>query len=50
MSVEELADLVEVVYAILDDKNISLEEFELIRKQKVKEKGAFKENLAGAKH
>ena len=44
-SVEELADLVEVVYAILDDKNISLQEFELIRKQKVQERGAFKEKL-----
>jgi len=44
-SVEELADLVEVVYAILDDKNISLQEFELIRKQKVQERGAFKKKL-----
>ena len=44
-SIEELADLVEVVYAILDDKNISLQEFELIRKQKVQKRGAFKEKL-----
>ena len=44
-SIEELADLVEVVYAILDDKNISLQEFELIREQKVQERGAFKEKL-----
>ena len=44
-SIEELADLVEVVCAILDDKNISLQEFELIRKQKVQERGAFKEKL-----
>ncbi len=44
-SIEELADLAEVVYAILDDKNISLQEFELIRKQKVQERGAFKEKL-----
>jgi len=44
-SIEELADLVEVVYAILDDKNVSLQEFELIRKQKVIERGAFKEKL-----
>ncbi len=44
-SIEELADLVEVVYAILDEKNISIQEFELIRQQKVNEKGAFKENL-----
>ena len=43
--IEELADLVEVVYAILDDKNISLQEFELIRKIKVQERGAFKGKL-----
>jgi len=44
-SVEELADLVEVIYAILEHKNISLQELEVIRKQKVKERGAFKEKL-----
>ena len=44
-SIEELADLVEVVYAILDDKNISLQEFEVIRTKKVIERGAFKEKL-----
>ena len=44
-SIDELADLVEVVYAILDDKNISLQEFEVIRKQKVQERGAFKDRL-----
>ena len=44
-SVEELADLVEVVYAILEHKNVSLQEFEVIRKQKVKERGAFEEKL-----
>ncbi|MBR3512747.1 MAG: nucleoside triphosphate pyrophosphohydrolase [Clostridia bacterium] len=44
-NVEELADLVEVIYAILDNKNISLEEFEKIRKKKVGKRGAFKEKL-----
>jgi len=44
-SAEELADLVEVVYAILDYNNVSLQEFELIRKQKVLERGAFKDRL-----
>jgi len=44
-SVEELADLVEVVYAILDDKKISLQELELIRKQKIQERGAFQKKL-----
>lgn len=44
-SVEELADLVEVVYAILEYRNMSLMEFESIRKQKVHERGAFKQKL-----
>jgi predicted house-cleaning noncanonical NTP pyrophosphatase (MazG superfamily) len=44
-SVEELADLVEVVYAMLEHKNISLQEFEFISQQKVNEKGAFKDKL-----
>ncbi len=44
-SIEELADLVEVVYAILDYKNVSLREFELIRKQKVTDRGAFIKRL-----
>jgi predicted house-cleaning noncanonical NTP pyrophosphatase (MazG superfamily) len=44
-SVEELADFVEVVYAILEHKDISLQEFESIRQQKVNEKGAFKDKL-----
>jgi len=42
---EELADLVEVVYAILDYKGVSRQEFEWIRKQKVEEKGAFRDKL-----
>lgn len=44
-SIEELADLVEVVYAILEHKDVSLQEFEIIRKQKVQERGAFKDRL-----
>jgi len=44
-SVEELADLVEVVYALLDCKGISYEEFERIRVAKVDERGAFKKRL-----
>ena len=43
--VEELADLVEVVYAILEHKDVSLEGFEVIRKRKVEERGAFKKKL-----
>ena len=42
---EELADIVEVIYAILDSKNISIEEFEKIRKAKVEKRGAFKNRI-----
>lgn len=44
-SVEELADLVEVVYALLDLKGVSREEFERIRMAKVEERGAFAKRL-----
>lgn len=44
-SVEELADMVEVIYALLDCKGVSLEEFERIRIAKVNERGAFKKRL-----
>ena len=39
--VEELADLQEVLLAILKVKNVSLEEFESIRLAKVDKRGAF---------
>ena len=44
-NVEELADLVEVVYAILDFKNVSIQEFERIRNEKVTQRGAFKDRI-----
>ncbi len=44
-SVEELADLVEVIYALLNSKRVSLKDFEAIRLQKATERGAFKERL-----
>lgn len=44
-SVEELADLVEVIYAILEFKNISKDEFEKIRQDKVEKRGTFKNRL-----
>ncbi|KRE70884.1 nucleoside triphosphate pyrophosphohydrolase [Paenibacillus sp. Soil750] len=43
--VEELADLVEVVYAILESKGVSFEEFEKVRLAKREERGGFKEKL-----
>lgn len=44
-NIEELADLYEVVLAILDNNNISLEQFENIRYQKALEKGRFEKRI-----
>ena len=44
-NVEELADIVEVIYGILDAKGVSLEEFEKIRIGKVEKRGAFKDRI-----
>lgn len=44
-NIEELADIIEVVYGILYAKNIDLLEFEKIRKEKVEKRGAFKKKL-----
>ena len=43
--VEELADIVEVIYGILNAKNVKLEEFENIRQSKVNKRGAFQEKI-----
>lgn len=43
--VEELADLVELVYAILDIKGVSIDEFEKMRLAKQEKRGGFKERL-----
>lgn len=43
--VEELADIEEVLRAILDVKKVSLEDFEKIRQQKVDKRGAFKDRI-----
>jgi len=44
-NVEELADLVEVVYAILKYKGIDIHEFDSIRLKKAAERGAFDKRL-----
>ena len=44
-SVEELADIEEVLRAILDYKNVSYEEFEKVRLNKVNKRGAFKDKI-----
>ncbi len=43
--VEELADLVEVVHAILEFKGITLEQFEQIRREKREVRGGFSRRL-----
>ncbi len=44
-NVEELADIVEVIYGILNYMEISVEEFEKIRKDKSEKRGAFLEKI-----
>jgi predicted house-cleaning noncanonical NTP pyrophosphatase (MazG superfamily) len=44
-SVEELADVLEVIYAICDAKNIKREDLEKARIKKVKERGVFKKRF-----
>ena len=43
--IEELADLEEVLRAILDSKGVTYEEFEKIRQEKVNKRGAFKDKI-----
>jgi predicted house-cleaning noncanonical NTP pyrophosphatase (MazG superfamily) len=44
-NVEELADIVEVVYGILNSMNVSIDDFEKVRKGKAEKNGAFKEKI-----
>lgn len=44
-NVEELADLVEVIYGILKHKGISSDEFERIRKEKNNKRGSFNDGI-----
>lgn len=44
-NVEELADLEEVLRAILDVKGVSYDDFEAIRKEKAENRGAFKKKI-----
>lgn len=43
--IEELADLYEVMLAILKSRQISVNEFEAIRLKKVQERGAFDQKI-----
>ena len=44
-NIDELADLVEVIYALLNYKGISINDFEDLRKKKAIERGAFSGRL-----
>ena len=44
-SIEELADLMEVVFAIMKNRNISMEDVENARKIKNSQKGSFNERI-----
>lgn len=43
--IEELADLVEVIYGILNHRGVSISEFESIRENKNNERGSFNEGI-----
>ena len=42
---EELADILEVIYAICDYKKINKNKLELLRKKKAKKRGGFKDKI-----
>lgn len=44
-TVEELADIGEVMHAIMDLKNIALDEFQRVRLEKLKKNGGFHKRL-----
>jgi len=44
-NIKELADIEEVLRAILDIKKVSYDDFEKIRKEKVIKRGAFKKRI-----
>jgi len=43
--IEELADIIEVLYGILEVRNTSVEELETIRKKKKDERGGFSKGI-----
>ncbi|MBR4003217.1 MAG: nucleoside triphosphate pyrophosphohydrolase [Clostridia bacterium] len=44
-NVEELADIVEVIYGLLKAKNVSIEDFEKIRLNKKEKRGGFENKI-----
>lgn len=44
-SIEELADMLEVMYAIAEERGWSVSELEAVRKAKAEKRGSFKEKI-----
>lgn len=44
-NVEELADIVEVIYGILNSMNVSIKDFEKVRMDKKEKRGAFEKRI-----
>ena len=44
-SVEELVDVIEIVYRIAELKGVSKDKLETLREEKARQRGKFKENL-----
>ena len=42
---KELADVLEVVYALAESANVTLEDLEMIRQQRSQERGAFRQRI-----
>lgn len=43
--IEELADMLEVIYAIVSAKGVSIEELEAVRRDKAEKRGTFSERI-----
>jgi predicted house-cleaning noncanonical NTP pyrophosphatase (MazG superfamily) len=43
--VEELADILEVIYAIVETKGMTINDLELLRKEKADKRGAFRDKI-----
>ncbi|NBI28164.1 nucleoside triphosphate pyrophosphohydrolase [Chengkuizengella marina] len=44
-AIEELADMLEIIYTLANEHGISLDVLENIRKEKVRKRGGFKEKI-----
>lgn len=44
-SIEELADLLEVIYAVATARGYSIEQLEMVRKEKAEKRGGFEKKL-----